>query len=101
MSGDMFGTVMGWIHDEPVGGATAFIYPYQEVTVWPRKGSAAFWFSLKKRGHRDLRTIHGGCPVIKGTKWILNKWVYYFDQMNRFPCSKNMEDYVEPFSGHY
>lgn len=44
MSGDMIGTVMAWINDEPVGGATAFIEPYNEVTVWPTKGSAAFWF---------------------------------------------------------
>ena len=72
-SGDMFGTVMGWIGDEPIGGATSFIYPPHEVTVWPTKGSAAFWFNLDRKGHRDPKTCHGGCPVLKGSKWILNK----------------------------
>ena len=97
----MFGTVMGWIEDAPLGGATAFIKPSYEVTVWPTKGSAAFWFSLDRKGHRDQKTAHGGCPVLKGSKWILNKWIYYFDQEKKFPCSLNPYEFVKPFSGHY
>jgi len=43
-SGDMAMTIMGWIGDQtPVGGATAFVAEGKEVTVWPRRGSAAFW----------------------------------------------------------
>ncbi len=99
--GDMFGTVMGWIGEEPIGGATAFIYPNHEVTVWPRKGSAAFWFNLDRKGHRDVRTSHGGCPVLRGSKWIVNKWIYYFNQFSEFPCGLHERDYVLPFQGHY
>eukprot|EP00094_Tigriopus_californicus_P006961 TCALIF_06702-PA protein Name:"Similar to P4HA2 Prolyl 4-hydroxylase subunit alpha-2 (Gallus gallus)" AED:0.31 eAED:0.31 QI:0/0/0/1/0/0/2/0/1029 len=85
-TGDMFATIMGWIEKEPIGGATAFCYPYKEVLVWPTKGSAAFWYDLNLKGSRNIHTNHGGCPVLKGSKWILNKWVYYFDQYKRYPC---------------
>ena len=100
-SGDMIATIMGWIEEAPVGGATAFIHPYHEVTVWPTKGSAAFWFSLDRRGYRDKQTVHGGCPVIQGSKWILNKWVYYFDQVDRYPCTLNVADKHQAFTGVY
>jgi len=44
-SGDMLATVMGWIgEEEPLGGATAFVADGKEVTIWPRRGSAAFWY---------------------------------------------------------
>eukprot|EP00095_Tigriopus_kingsejongensis_P001280 snap_masked-scaffold359_size197282-processed-gene-0.4 protein:Tk01280 transcript:snap_masked-scaffold359_size197282-processed-gene-0.4-mRNA-1 annotation:"prolyl 4-hydroxylase subunit alpha-1" len=79
-SGDMFATIMGWIQDEPVGGATAFVYPHKEVLVWPTKGAAAYWYDLDLKGFRNRRTVHGGCPILKGSKWIVNKWIFYFDQ---------------------
>ena len=98
-SGDMMATIMGWIEDAPIGGATAFINPYQEVTVWPTKGSAAFWFNVDRKGFRDRRTVHGGCPVLHGSKWILNKWVYYFDQVDKYPCTLDPEEKFKPFAG--
>ena len=100
-SGDMIATIMGWIEEAPIGGATAFIYPYHEITVWPTKGSAAFWFNLDRKGFRDRRTVHGGCPVLQGSKWILNKWVYYFDQVDKYPCTLNPEEKFSPFKGFY
>ena len=36
-----------------------------------------------------------GCPVLKGSKWILNKWMYSFDNFKKFPCSIT-GSYVEP-----
>ena len=42
----------------------------------PEKGAAAFWYDLDSQNHRDHTTQHGGCPVLKGSKWILNKWMY-------------------------
>ena len=29
---------------------------------------------------------HGGCPVMIGSKWIINKWVRSNAQMFRKPC---------------
>lgn len=35
---------------------------------------------MDRKGHRVLASEHVGCPVLKGSKWILNKWIYSFDQ---------------------
>lgn len=99
--GDMMATVMGWLEDVEAGGATGFTDPGNEVLIWPRKGSVAFWFGLDRKGHRDKRLLHGGCPILKGSKWILNKWIHYYDQFNKVPCSLNPDDVVLPFEGIY
>ncbi len=100
--GDMIATFMGWLGDVPAGGATGFCEPLFETTVWPVKGSIAFWYDLDKKGHRDYRTLHGGCPILSGSKWILNKWIYYYDQMFKLPCnSRDPEAKQRPFAGVY
>jgi len=50
--------------------------------IMPTRGSIAFWYNLDRKGYRDLRATHGGCPILKGSKWILNKWIYYYNQVN-------------------
>ena len=36
--------------------------------------------------------MHGGCPVIAGNKWIINKWIMTFAQWNKLPCdTKRMQ----------
>ena len=97
----MMATMMGWLEDVEVGGATAFADPGNEVLVWPTRGSAAFWFNLDRKGFRDQRLLHGGCPIIKGSKWILNKWIFYFDQLKKFPCGLKDNEFNKPFTGVY
>ena len=87
-SGDIFGTVMGWLSDTPAGGATTFFTGKDQVTIWPTKGAAGFWFGLTSDGKRDQYMVHGGCPVLSGSKWIVNKWVHSFNQWNRYPCTR-------------
>lgn len=53
--------------DVTFGGATAF--PLLKRAVFPKKGTAVFWWNLHKSGVRDLRTMHAGCPVLVGSKW--------------------------------
>ena len=101
VSGDIVGTLMGWLNDCEEGGATAFNIPGAEVRLFPTRGSTAFWFSLLRSGVRDHRANHGGCPVIKGSKWIFNKWAYHFDQVNNFPCGLRKSDTIQPFTGMY
>ena len=84
--GDYIGTVMGWLQDPPAGGSTTFFKYNTEVTIRPTRGSAAFWFSLFTDGVRDPASSHGGCPVAVGDKWILNKWIYSFNNWDRQPC---------------
>ncbi len=99
--GDMIATFMGWLEDVPAGGATAFCAPLFENLVWPTKGAVGFWFDVDRKGHRDQRTLHGGCPIIKGSKWILNKWLYFYDQFEKLPCALGSEEKQRPFRQHY
>jgi hypothetical protein len=65
------------------------------------RGSAALWMDLKSSGTREVLSTHGGCPVLMGSKWILNKWIYFFDQWKTYPCSVQKHKDVPPFSGYY
>ena len=86
LSGDMVGTFMAWLGDTEAGGATVYTFPKYEKLINPEKGAALFWYDLLSDGMRDLKSMHGGCPVLKGSKWILNKWLYMYDNFNKFPC---------------
>jgi hypothetical protein len=42
--------------------------------VRPRRGDALLFFSLKPDGAtQDPASLHAGCPVVRGTKWIATK----------------------------
>ena len=86
LTGDIMGTVMGWLTDTAAGGATTFYNNDQMVKFWPTRGAAAFWFGLTSDGHKDHGAIHSGCPVLAGSKWIINKWVFSFNQFDKYPC---------------
>ena len=86
-SGDMVATFMAWMKDTELGGATAFTEQHFESVVHPTKGSAAFWINLSSCHTKDPRSMHAACPVLKGSKWILNKWIYSYNQWENIPCS--------------
>ncbi|OXA55828.1 Prolyl 4-hydroxylase subunit alpha-2 [Folsomia candida] len=65
--GNRIATLMFYMSDVRVGGGTAF--PHLNLTIWPEKGAAAFWYNLKPDGRGDYRTQHGACPVLIGSKW--------------------------------
>lgn len=101
-TGDMIGTFMAWLKDVEAGGGTAYLQNGYDGILMPEKGSAAFWYDLMANGQRDLSTIHGGCPVLKGSKWILNKWMYSFDNFQKFPClAKKGDPIPAPDDSHY
>ena len=97
----MIGTFMGWLSDVEAGGATAFDFPGVEQLVYPTKGSAAFWWNLRSNHVRETKTSHGGCPVLAGSKWILNKWMYSFDQFLNYPCPAVKNVALPPFNKYY
>lgn len=45
-------------------------------SVKPKKGEAILFYSQQPNGEVDNMSIHGGCPVIHGTKWAANLWVW-------------------------
>ncbi|KAJ8977990.1 hypothetical protein NQ317_004535 [Molorchus minor] len=46
------------------------------VALWPKKGTAAFWYNLHASGDGDKLTRHAACPVLAGVKWVSNKWIH-------------------------
>ena len=45
------------------------------LRVRPRKGQAAFFYDMKPNGELDASSLHGGCPVKRGTKWGGTLWL--------------------------
>ena len=98
-TGDILATLMGWFADTEAGGNTGFVGEDFEGVVEPAKGSAAFWINLSSCHMKDTRAKHGGCPVLKGSKWILNKWIYSWDQWKTWPCYLMPQMTLRPFEG--
>ncbi|XP_050031911.2 prolyl 4-hydroxylase subunit alpha-2-like isoform X1 [Dermacentor andersoni] len=84
MAGDRIATFMFYLSDVSLGGLTAF--PYAKASVPPRMGSAAFWYNMREDGSYDVRTLHGGCSVLHGTKHVANLWIRANGQMFKRPC---------------
>uniref|UniRef100_A0A182ITR6 procollagen-proline 4-dioxygenase n=1 Tax=Anopheles atroparvus TaxID=41427 RepID=A0A182ITR6_ANOAO len=82
--GNRIATVMYYLSDVEIGGATVF--PEIGVGIFPRKGSAIFWYNLHANGTADSRTLHAACPVFLGSKWVANKWIHEHGQEFRRPC---------------
>ncbi|CAG7786992.1 unnamed protein product [Allacma fusca] len=85
LMGDRIATFMFYLSDVERGGGTAF--PRLGVVTSPIKGSAIFWYNMMSDGKPDLLSLHGGCPVLYGNKWVANKWIRSNAQMFTRPCS--------------
>eukprot|EP00501_MAST-03F_sp_TOSAG23-6_P002450 GSMAST32.ASY1.ANO1.2559.1 assembled CDS len=46
------------------------------LSVRPKKGSALLFYNQLPNGKLDERSLHSGCPVLKGEKWASNMWVW-------------------------
>ncbi|XP_052086512.1 prolyl 4-hydroxylase subunit alpha-2-like [Mytilus californianus] len=75
-------TILFYLSNVEFGGSTVF--PHLNIAVPPKKGSALFFTNLDEKGHGDSLTLHAGCPVFFGSKWIANKWVHTKDQDMKF-----------------
>ncbi|XP_039282538.1 prolyl 4-hydroxylase subunit alpha-2-like [Nilaparvata lugens] len=83
--GNRVATVLSYMSDVAQGGATVF--PFLNVTVQPKKGTALVWYNMHLSGEGDLATMHAACPVLVGSKWVTNKWVNERGQEFRRPCA--------------
>lgn len=94
-------TVLFYLNNVTKGGETAFpVADHEELLsgknyssnlskrckkasliVKPVKGSALFWYNhvLEEEsgmmGEVDLLSLHGGCDVFEGEKWVANLWI--------------------------
>ncbi|XP_037727403.1 prolyl 4-hydroxylase subunit alpha-2 [Drosophila subpulchrella] len=82
--GNRIATVLFYLSDVEQGGGTAF--PQIRQHLKPKKYAAAFWHNLHASGVGDVRTQHGACPIIAGSKWVQNRWIRETDQSDRRPC---------------
>lgn len=75
MIASRIGTVLIYLNDDYEGGGTHF--PKLNYTVKPEKGKAVIFWTLDKDNKIIDKALHGGEPVISGTKWICNKWLHF------------------------
>ncbi|KAM7042393.1 prolyl 4-hydroxylase subunit alpha-2 isoform 5-T8 [Acridotheres tristis] len=89
-TGNRVATFLNYMSDVEAGGATVF--PDFGAAIWPKKGTAVFWYNLLKSGEGDYRTRHAACPVLVGCKWVSNKW--FHERGNEFlrPCGRTEVD---------
>lgn len=54
-------------------------FSYKDCTIGlaykPKAGDALLFYSIFPNGTFDRRSLHGGCPVISGEKWVATKWI--------------------------
>lgn len=97
-TGNRIATVLYYMSDVEQGGGTVFTRI--NLSLWPKKGSAAFWYNLKPNGGGDFLTRHAACPVLTGSKWVANKWLHESGQEFLRPCTleNQPEDTEVPYT---
>lgn len=43
--------------------------------VKPRAGDALLFYNIHPNATFDKHSLHGGCPVVRGEKWVATKWI--------------------------
>ncbi|XP_059502749.1 prolyl 4-hydroxylase subunit alpha-3 isoform X1 [Stegostoma tigrinum] len=89
-SGNRVATFMIYLSAVEAGGSTAFIYANFSVPVV--KNAALFWWNLHRNGQGNSDTLHAGCPVLIGDKWVANKWIREHGQEFQRKCGADPDE---------
>ena len=65
-------TAMVFLNTPEAGGQTAF--EEAGLKIAPRAGNLLTWNNLDAEGMPNVYSMHAGCPVTAGTKYIITKW---------------------------
>ena len=65
-------TAMIFLNEPEGGGQTHF--PKANVRVTPRTGNLLAWNNLDSFGQPNTFSLHTGCPVDGGVKYVITKW---------------------------
>lgn len=71
--GQRIATLILYLNNVEDGGET--IFPEIDLKVTPIQGNAIYFAYTNSKNQVDPSTLHGGCPVLRGEKWIATKWM--------------------------
>ncbi|KAG2492260.1 hypothetical protein HYH03_009500 [Edaphochlamys debaryana] len=88
--GNRWSTVLMYLADTEEGGETVFPKipapnginvgftecAKYNLAVKPAKGDALLFHSMKRTGELEERSMHGACPVVRGEKFSMTKWIH-------------------------
>ncbi|XP_047482512.1 prolyl 4-hydroxylase subunit alpha-2-like [Penaeus chinensis] len=83
-AGERLATLLTYVEAPRAGGRTVF--PWVGAGVAPAEGATVIWWNLLASHEHDFLTRHAACPILRGHKWIINKWVGYKAQWRKHPC---------------
>jgi prolyl 4-hydroxylase len=73
VGGQRLGTFVLYLSRVEAGGGTSF--PAIGLEVMPKKGGAVFFLNTDPQHVPDQLTLHAGSPVVRGVKFVANKWL--------------------------
>ncbi len=73
--GQRMATLIMYLNSVEDGGETVF--PELGLKITPKKGNGVLFYNCRPDGKEDPLTLHGGAPVVRGTKWIATKWIHF------------------------